>query len=160
MVESVNQCLADWIRNEPDVVAAMVLPKDAADFQLCVRRFLTSTMDSARVYYANRCSQALLKKEDVDDAVHFRDGVLRKEMHGRIAYAKQRDHTAHTLNNYLLGWWIFEESGLVRDAFSEAFQARSGRKIASPKTMRSRFNAVWIWASLLHDVGYLLEGGA
>ena len=96
----------------------------------------------------------VLALTDVEDYDHFRRGVLRREVSGEVAYQKQRDHSAHTLNNYLLSWFFYSYSTIVKDSLHGAFDRR--------KITRGDFDYVfadvWAYVSLLHDVGYLFEG--
>ncbi|MED5374458.1 MAG: hypothetical protein VX899_25805 [Myxococcota bacterium] len=123
--------------------------------------FLRATMDEVRVARAEELAAAFLEVEDIDDTVHFRHGVLRRERGGDIAYTGQRDHAAHTVNNYLLGWALYLSNERIYDSVRQALATRSGISPSSIPRARvdNRFNAVWLFASLLHDVGYLLEGG-
>ena len=68
-----------------------------------LNRFLSSTMDEARLRFADRYAAGVLERYDLEDWVHFRHGVHRREVTGEISFDSQRDHSAHTLNNYLLG---------------------------------------------------------
>lgn len=121
-------------------------------------RFLTSTMDEVRLYWADEYASAVLKLRDLDDASHFRHGVLRRELQGDVGYDRQRDHSAHTLNNYLLGWGIYEHSEEFRKALDLHLHARgNSAEISADKRARA-FGIVWTWGSLLHDIGYLFEG--
>lgn len=130
------------------------------DPQGILRRFLGATMDDVRLHWADEYSQLVLRHRDLDDASHFRHAVMRREIVADIAYEQQRDHSAHTLYNYLLGWYFFEHSPALRSAFATQLRRRSGAAADPPAERLARaFGNVWTWASLLHDVGYLFEGG-
>lgn len=92
---------------------------------------------------------------DLADADHFRQGLLRREITGNMAYQRQRDHSAHTLNNYILGWYFFSNSIEVKKAISEHFAMRG---IVGEERAREGFGNLWPFVSLLHDLGYLFEG--
>jgi len=62
-----------------------------------IKRFLFSTMDEVRLRYAASCTKTALKSLDLEDADHFRQGLLRREISRDIAYAGQRDHSALTI---------------------------------------------------------------
>jgi hypothetical protein len=131
-----------------------------ADPQRILKRFLGATMDDVRLHWADEYSQMVLGHRDLDDASHFRHAVMRREIVADIAYEQQRDHSAHTLYNYLLGWYFFEHCPALRGAFTAQLRRRSGAEADPASDRLSRaFGNVWIWASLLHDVGYLFEGG-
>src|SRR5208337_515894 len=76
-----------------------------------VKRFLTATMDEVRTTTSNRVALEVLKRIGLGDFDLFRKAVLRRELTGEIAYQNQRDHSSHTLYNYLLGWYFFIQSG-------------------------------------------------
>lgn len=120
------------------------------------QKFFKATLDEVRLHYAERFTRRILERFDLDDAMHFHEAVLSRELTGSMSYEKQRDHAAHTLNNYLLGWFFFVHSEKFQAAVGMAIEKR--RKWDKQESLRSRFGSVWVWASLLHDVGYLLEG--
>jgi len=123
--------------------------------------FLFATLDEVRLYYADRYAYHVLKTTDIEDACHFRQGVLRREASGDIEYHKQRDHAAHTLHNYLLGWYVYENNAHLRGAMRHAMAVRLSPvpQECSEDQGRHRFFNIWPYVSLLHDIGYLFEGG-
>ena len=79
---------------------------------------------------------------------------------GEIAYENQRDHSSHTLYNYLLGWYFFIHSGKLKKALTEQFNKRGVPKSTFPFTdYPTYFGCIWQYVSLLHDIGYMFEGG-
>jgi hypothetical protein len=122
------------------------------DLRSALKDFLSATMDEVRLFHAGRCIRMILQETDHDDAEHFRIGVLRRELAGEISYPKQRDHSAHTLNNFLLGLYLFNNS----PALANEFQRHSDMRGAGDGA--STFVSIWEFASLLHDIGYLFEG--
>ena len=118
-----------------------------------IRKFLFSTMDEVRLRYARTCTKEILKTTDIEDADHFRQGLLRREISRDVAYAKQRDHSAHTLHNYLMGWYLFENCPLIRSKIDAHFLRRDW-----PNYGGMYFMNLWPFVSVLHDVGYLFEG--
>ena len=145
-----------YLRNVIDMpgykAAHQDIPTDSLD------RFFGSTMDEVRLYWADEYAGQVLKLRDLDDASHFRHGVLRRELQGDVGYDRQRDHSAHTLNNYLLGWGFFEHSQRFREVLDVHLQARGDDAAISVDRRARAFGIVWTWASLLHDIGYLFEG--
>jgi predicted HD phosphohydrolase len=123
-----------------------------------LEKFLSATMDEVRLYWADEYAVEVLKKRDLDDAAHFRHGVMRRELQGDVGYDRQRDHSAHTLNNYLLGWAFFQHSQVFREAFDKQLKARRPSADVPDERSARAFAIVWTWASLLHDTGYLFEG--
>lgn len=121
-----------------------------------LNRFLRATMDQVRVNHALQCTRRILKIADLDDLELFREGVWKREATRGMAYEKQRDHTAHTLNNWLLGWYFYDKSPAVKNALNAAIEARRWDVEKFP--IEHYFGHVWQFTSLLHDIGYLFEG--
>jgi hypothetical protein len=125
-----------------------------------VRRFLTATMDEVRITIANRAGLEVLKTIGLGDFALFREAVTIRELTGEIAYVNQRDHSSHTLYNYLLGWYFFIQSGRLKKALVEEFDKRGVPGFTFPFTDYSTyFGCIWQYVSLLHDIGYMFEGG-
>jgi hypothetical protein len=114
--------------------------------------FLSATMDEVRLLNASRFTKCELTFTDLGDADHFRQGLLRREISGQMAYPNQRDHSAHTLHNYLLGWYAYCHAESLRTALHGQFWARGS------KSPEGDFRDSWPIVSLLHDIGYLFEG--
>jgi hypothetical protein len=123
---------------------------------LYLKEFLKANMDELRLFYAEKYSHAVLRLSDHEDAMYFRHGVLRRELSGDMDYEKQRDHASHTLNNYLLGWYLLCHSDRVAAQMAEHLRRRFPE---SDRSFYQQFGNIWPIASLLHDVGYIFEGG-
>jgi hypothetical protein len=125
-----------------------------------VRRFLTATMDEARLTTSSRVALRILNTIGISDFGHFREAVLRRELFGNIAYQRQRDHSSHTLYNYLLGWYFFAHCAKLKEALTRKFQKRGVPNVdVNPfQNVSKYFGSVWQYASLLHDIGYMFEG--
>ncbi len=124
-------------------------------------RFLSCTMDEARSRAATDFATNTLSLQLLDETTVFRELVMRREVGGDTEFSGQRDHSAHTVNNWLLGWLIFETSDPFRKSFSRAVDARRLRTAKTPDesaALEHVFGDVWMFASLLHDIGYLFEG--
>src|SRR6266446_2593945 len=130
-------------------------PIPAPSKQTLANALETST-DEDRLSYAEDYAKQVLALTNLEDAIYFRTGVLRKETSALITYHKQRDHSVHTLHNYLLGWYLFSHSGQIRSQFTKALEKRKGKKDNS--FVARRFAELWCDVSLLHDVGYIFEG--
>jgi len=113
-------------------------------------------MDEVRLDSAGECTRTILKVADLQDLEMLREGVWKREASGVISYSGQRDHTAHTLNNWLLGWYLYTYSSEVKKNFGEKIRARKWNKRKFDFDIY--FGHVWQFTSLLHDVGYLFEG--
>lgn len=118
-----------------------------------LKNFLFATMDEVRLRNAATYSRGILKITDIDDLDHFRVGLLRRETVGDISYPKQRDHSAHTLYNFLLGWYFYEACPSLRVSLNDHFGKRN-----EVKEQIYRFGDIWPFVSVAHDLGYLLEG--
>jgi hypothetical protein len=123
--------------------------------QTIISRFLDARMDQVRIYHALHASKALLETVRAGEAFAFQEAVLTKERSKEIAYHSQRDHTCHTLNNFILGWYIYEQSDCLKKSFAEVFERR---KLGVGKPDNIKFGTIWIYVSLLHDIGYIFEG--
>jgi hypothetical protein len=148
--------------------------------------FLDSTLDEARLKKANDFSKYALYISDKRSFEYFRRAESKREMSGEIDFDKQRDHAVHTLYNYLLGWYIFDHLPAFREAFRGIFKDSFKIKLEAKENEQNfytehldfklgldkldgndfyvnlplvnHFGDVWPIASLLHDVGYILEG--
>jgi hypothetical protein len=129
-------------------------PNDCEQAKRHLTRFFDATMDEVRLIEASAYVSMVLGLTDIEDYDHFRRGVLRREVSGEIAYQKQRDHSGHTLYNYLLGWFFYSKSPVVKTQLCEAFDLRA----ITRGELDYVFADVWAYVSLLHDVGYLFEG--
>jgi hypothetical protein len=108
--------------------------------------FLNSRMDEIRLWHADQYSKIVLSQNELADIHCFRLGIIRREMSGKVSYSKHRDHSAHTLHNYLIGWYIFENSMRISDVFADHLQKRC-------------IGSLWPLVGLMHDIGYIFEGG-
>ena len=77
-----------------------------------------------------------------------------------MAYEKQRDHTSHTLYNYLLGWYFFLHCQPMQQSLKQEIAKRAvpHPDLAPFADETTFFGSVWQYASLLHDIGYMFEG--
>lgn len=117
-----------------------------------LKEFLYSTLDEVRLRMANKYSKIALEKIDIHDAEFFRRGILRREVSSIISYQKQRDHSAHTLNNYLFGWYFYLKVPIIENKIREHFELRNWNRQSQD------FANIWPFTSLVHDIGYLFEG--
>ncbi|MEK4107024.1 hypothetical protein NST28_23270 [Paenibacillus sp. FSL R10-2791] len=108
--------------------------------------FFASRSDIERIQKAEHLSELILSLTDFSDMIPLRSEVATLEITRMIAYKKQTDHTAHTLYLFLLGVWMYDNITKIRNEIDN--------KIASSKPIKL-FLFQWIFASLLHDVGYL-----
>ncbi|NYH24227.1 hypothetical protein [Paraburkholderia bryophila] len=147
--------LADYVALEKKNEEQEPLPTLQDELQL----FLRSTMDQVRVNKALDCTHRILKIADLEDFEMFREGVWKREATRGMDYQKQRDHTAHTLNNWLLGWFFYAHSQGIKTAINGAIEKREWDSEAPEKfSYEQFFGHAWQYTSLLHDIGYLFEG--
>ena len=165
-------------KKDIDKANGIVIQKDLYDF------FKTAVLDETRLKKANAFAEYALYISDIEDLAYFRDTVTRREVSAEIDYDRQRDHAGHTVYNYILGWYFFEHSPsllqifryyfhklldinltLEQDGAEDIFYKNNGKFCNIPEgefkyliTLVNEFGDVWPFASLLHDIGYMLEG--
>jgi len=130
------------------------------EFSALLQRFFAARMDVARTNCSRTIALKLLGITGYQDFVAFRDLVLEREESRKVSFDGQRDHSAHTVTNYLLGWYVREHSTVLAKALNDELTKRgagSTRKLPFDST-DSLFGFVWQYVSLLHDVGYMFEG--
>jgi hypothetical protein len=128
------------------------LKKKAFKYNCIMEKFLTARMDDVRARMAEELGEQILAITEIKELSYFRKSILKREVSGDISYQLQRDHAAHTIYNYILGWYIFEKSPIVKKNIIGHFKKRN-----SSIPMRDFF-CLWPFVSLLHDIGYLFEG--
>ncbi len=130
------------------------------EFTALLERFFNARMDVARTNYSRTIAKNVLGIIGYRDFVAFRDLVLEREESRKVSYDGQRDHSAHTVNNYLLGWYVREHSTVLAEALNSELNKRGVGKIETDpfSSVDSLFGYVWQYVSLLHDVGYMFEG--
>jgi hypothetical protein len=87
-------------------------------------KFLYSTVDEVRLFMSNKYSDTILSAMGVPELSYFRRTVLKKEITNDIDFLRQRDHGAHTLYNYLLGWLLFSKNEFIRECLLSEFEKR------------------------------------
>lgn len=71
--------------------------------------------------------------------------LLSELEHSGKYYKKYRDHLAHMFKVFVLGLYLYQNSKLITDAFTQkGFD-------------ESEFAAIWSIASLYHDIGYIFD---
>lgn len=112
-----------------------------------IKSFLTSKSDIKRIIRSERAAYSILIENDLPELIYCRRKIRDMELGSNVFYPNQKDHTAHTLYVYLLGYYF----GTSLIAF---------RDILNKKTEPDSFfhsdqgTLNWVYASLLHDVGY------
>ena len=86
--------LFDFVTNNQNYkqLHARIPNTESAQLEKC----LFATLDEVRLYAADKYAKGVLRLTDLEDAAHFRQGVLRRESSRDVSYDKQRDHAAHT----------------------------------------------------------------
>jgi hypothetical protein len=113
-----------------------------------VAEFLAARSDVTRLVRANAVANAILAVHDFRDIMVVRDIVAQQELRRLIQYGRQQDHTAHTVYLYLLGVWFFDHVSDVQTAVTNKCSTRSSDEVCT------WFLYQWMFASLLHDIGY------
>jgi len=151
-MNDVRKVLGEYAWGTPSsVFRTLLFMRGALDSQNLIE-FLRSNMDDVRIRYGTQFSDNVISLYGFEDTLVFRQTVLKKELANEYYYQHQRDHTSHTLYNYLLGWYIFENCPLVKNTLNEHFLLRR------PNMEDLYFSEVWPLVSILHDVGYAFEG--
>ncbi len=79
------------------------------------------------------------------------DVMHRYETRASVFTEKQRDHYVHSVNVFLMGLYLYETNGTVR----EAFAITNGR--GTFDSIEEAFLFTWGNAALFHDIGYPAE---
>ena len=129
--------------------AAYKLRKDTDNiFPGLVAEFFAARSNVTRLVRANEVANAILLVHDFSDIMVVRNIVAQQELRRLIQYGKQQDHTAHTVYLYLLGIWFFDHVSEVHTAVVNKYPTESSEEVAT------WFLYQWMFASLLHDIGY------
>src|SRR2546423_15515860 len=73
-----------------------------------VAELFDARSDIRRLDKAQKVARTVLHVNDFADIMELRDIVAQQELRRLIDYAKQKDHTVHTVYLYLLGIWFFD----------------------------------------------------
>jgi len=106
------------------------------------KNFLNAVTDARRLTSAEDLAEIILKKNGLDELIRIRKEVRKLELKRAISYSKQTDHSAHSLYVYLLGLYIYKCSPVMMSTLGDDFH---------------RFLFPWVYAGLLHDVGYIFS---
>lgn len=129
--------------------AASELRADAApELAPLVAALFDARSDLRRLNIAQQVARTILQVNDFGDIMELRDIVAQQELRRLINYSKQKDHTVHTVYLYLLGLWFFDSVTAIHDAVRK----RSGTE--GEQELCGWFLFQWVFASLLHDIGY------
>lgn len=115
--------------------------------------FLSATTDSVRLIRASKASSAILGEFDLAELEELRATVQASELLRVIPYARQTDHSAHTLYLFLLGIYLFFACTPLRAGIAKFLNVPN-----DSAELVSRFLFQWAFVSLLHDIGYVFQG--
>lgn len=124
--------------------------------------FVSARSDVKRLDAGQLLASEILRKNNLDDLILLRDIVARQELRRQINYLKQKDHTAHTVYLYLLGLWLYDNLPEFQHCFAMKhnikrweflLQTPDGEVLAD--RLDAEFLFQWVYASLLHDIGYV-----
>jgi len=127
----------------------------SSDFPDLIQSFLSATTDSVRLVRASRASRKILQEYDMEELEDLRASVQASELLRVIPYAKQTDHSAHTLYLFLLGIYLFFASAPLRAGLAKFFHKKD-----NSAELVETFLFQWVFVSLLHDIGYIFQGRA
>ena len=126
-----------------------------SDHPKLIELFLSANTDSVRLVRASNASRRILEEYDMGELEDLRASVQASELLRVIPYAKQTDHSAHTLYLFLLGIYLFFACAPLRAGLAKFF----GKRDNSAELVDS-FLFQWVFVSLLHDIGYIFQGRA
>jgi hypothetical protein len=115
-----------------------------------IGNLFSARSDIRRIFKAQAVARPILMTHDFNDIMVLREKVAEQELRRLITYTKQRDHTAHTVYLYLLGIWFFDHASAVKNAIIK-------RVGGTEKEACEWFLFQWMFASLLHDIGYAFK---
>lgn len=153
---SVNQQL--WVhaargRGASEMIRARFSHMRGAGWIPTLATFFDTTDDFSRIVCGRAVSECLLRQRNMDYLVTLRDIVTEMELSRSTQYPKQTDHTVHTLYLFFLGVWMFDHSAHFRKQYSDC--CVTGDR--SPRWTYDAFLLQWLFAGLMHDVGYVFE---
>lgn len=164
-MNSVRDALSTYINDDTSLFTeyhyrhpyAEELGKDRIDNATkSLNDFLFATMDEVRFKHANDFAKYALDMIDMGELDYLRKGLLRREEGREISYLKHRDHSAHTVYNYILGWYLYENNPTLKKCILEHFKMRE--KAVKDVDLEYYFAYLWPFLSIVHDIGYLFEG--
>lgn len=124
--------------------------------------FVSARGDVKRLDAAQQLASEILRKNDFGEMIDLRDIVARQELRRQIKYTRQQDHTAHTVYLYLLGVWLYDNLPDFQDRLARKHNINRSPILLGPSnpfvltdTLDVEFLFQWVFASLLHDIGYV-----
>lgn len=141
-------------------------------FVTLLQDFFQTRTDIRRVHLSQQVSKIILDLFDLDEFVEIRQKIAELELLRIIKYENQRDHTVHTVYLFLLGLWLFENVPYIQANFKKWYSSEGNsfemtsniletsendynKEEAKQNYLIHRFIFQWIYASLIHDIGYV-----
>lgn len=118
--------------------------------------FFQTRTDIRRLNAAQEVATAILSLYDQTELISIRDIVAKQELRRQIHYARQKDHTAHTVYLYLLGLWLYDNIPAITTALRTKYTEEKDKN-EQDNGPDFWFLHLWSFASLLHDVGYVFQ---
>jgi len=106
---------------------------------------LASASEDRRIHFAVKAWKRLWLEEDGLPYLTLIDKLAEDEFSGEF-YSEYRDHVAHSVWVYLLGLYLYQHNGPIREAIGRNFTGTS-------------FLRAWKTAALFHDIGYTCDRG-
>jgi hypothetical protein len=119
-INSLNKDKENWKE-----VPFLTVEKDGV-IQKHLNDFFEATLDEVRLKKANAFSGYALWISGNHTLAYFREAASKREVAADIDYDMQRDHAVHTLYNYILGWYIFDNSEILREKFWNYLSGKFG----------------------------------
>ena len=124
--------------------------------------FFSAGNDIKRLDAAQTLAADILLENDFVEMIALRDIVAQQELRRQIKYPRQKDHTTHTVSLYLLGVWLYDNLPKFQSSFAskiglvrELTIIKGSKPSIITDTLDHEFLFQWVFASLLHDVGYV-----
>lgn len=117
-----------------------------------LNQYFEARSNIERITTAIEVVKVLSRLNDMDDQLPFNALIAKIEYLRLLKYEKQRDHIAHTLNNFLLGIYLVDCNDELFDLIKKDRISKIGIK-EKDYTLKY-FLLEWMYASTYHDVGY------
>lgn len=123
-----------------------------ADWARVAQALDTRTPPNERVTFAMKLLRDIQRRDQAARWIPRFDQLPEHEFRQEF-YPAYRDHSVHTLQVWLLGLYLFETVGQIREPLVSLLRSRS----ASDRDEATLFQRWWTFTALWHDTGYPFE---
>ena len=146
MNDNINRILLNHLRSGGG--AAGYMRKRIAGIVERAGSFFSARSDIQRIQKAEELAELILYPTGFSTLIRLRSEVATLEINRILSYEKQKDHTAHTVYLFLLGIWMYDTVPDLKKKIDKKINSINPEKM---------FLFQLIFASLLHDIGYLIH---